>query len=148
MQNPPRMKDAFEFYDKIYHPTTGQPPATWGFAEAYAKYCVGLPEASLPSTPSHENCTDPLCKLRADPSAVNEALPSPPPQPTEWINEDELPEGYPYDEMFPCSKLGHDGSWWSSEYFLRCPLPHSRSRLPPALSNRGMIRRAWSIWTA
>lgn len=27
----------------------------------------------------------------------------------EWINEDELPEGYPYDRMFPLSKLGHDG---------------------------------------
>ena|SRR5215469_2380641 len=27
----------------------------------------------------------------------------------EWINEDELPTGYPYDEMFPFSKLGADG---------------------------------------
>jgi hypothetical protein len=26
-----------------------------------------------------------------------------------WINEDELPAGYPYDEMYPHSKLGHDG---------------------------------------
>lgn len=26
-----------------------------------------------------------------------------------WINEDELPKGYPYDEMFPHSKLGQDG---------------------------------------
>lgn len=29
--------------------------------------------------------------------------------PIEWINEDELPEGYPYEAMFPLSKLGHDG---------------------------------------
>ncbi len=26
-----------------------------------------------------------------------------------WICEDELPEGYPYDEMYPLSKLGADG---------------------------------------
>ena len=26
-----------------------------------------------------------------------------------WINEDELPKGYPYDEMWPHSKLGQDG---------------------------------------
>lgn len=29
--------------------------------------------------------------------------------PTEWINEDELPKGYPYHEMYPLSKLGADG---------------------------------------
>jgi hypothetical protein len=27
----------------------------------------------------------------------------------EWINEDELPEGYPYNAMYQHSKLGHDG---------------------------------------
>jgi len=27
----------------------------------------------------------------------------------EWLYEDELPEGYPYDEMYPLSKLGLDG---------------------------------------
>src|SRR5579864_7436667 len=47
MQNPPRMKDAFEFYDDIYHPTTGKNPGTWEFAEAYAKYCLGLPVLQL-----------------------------------------------------------------------------------------------------
>lgn len=34
--------DAFEFYDKIYHPRTGKPPATWEFAEAYAQHCGEL----------------------------------------------------------------------------------------------------------
>lgn len=27
----------------------------------------------------------------------------------EWLYEDELPEGYPYSEMYPFSKLGADG---------------------------------------
>jgi protein-arginine kinase activator protein McsA len=43
---PPRMKDSFEFYDKIYHPTTGKPPGTWKFAEAYAEYRDTLIAAS------------------------------------------------------------------------------------------------------
>ena len=28
---------------------------------------------------------------------------------SEWLNEDELPKGYPYDAMFPHSKVGQDG---------------------------------------
>lgn len=54
MQNPPRMKDSFEFYDKIYHPTTGNPPATWEFAEAYAKYCLELIAVPQPATEPDE----------------------------------------------------------------------------------------------
>lgn len=44
------------------------------------------------------------------------------PQFEEWINEDELPEGYPYHSMYPHSKLGQDGRG-GVRIFPKLPVP-------------------------
>jgi hypothetical protein len=45
----------------------------------------------------------------------------------EWIYEDELPPNYPYDEMFPLSKLGHDGRGGVRLFPKVTPAPHCKS---------------------
>ena len=53
--------------------------------------------------------------------------------PGEWIYEDELPLDYPYDEMFPLSKLGHDGRG-GVRLFPKVSLsPHCKPSAPPNL---------------
>ena len=38
-------------------------------------------------------------------TALREALAEPADEPVEWLHEDELPENYPYDEMYAASRI-------------------------------------------
>ncbi len=72
------------------------------------RFSVGSAEAALPQaapTPTEEVKGD----VRHWKRRHGAAYPSPQIIEGKWINEDELPAGYPYDEMWPFSKLGHDG---------------------------------------